>query len=195
MLKRIFYTFNVAIRYRHELKNAIINDCIDSLNSLELDIFLKNSTFNTYILAIDYDGVLSSHGKVEICKKSEQWLKDAINFPSIKNIYIYSNKPNMTRINYFKENFKEIKFLSNMKKKPYIDGISKIINEELVSPKAIIVIDDRLLTGILAAITAGTNFKYVKKPIRDFKNSFCKEIFFCTLRFLEKKIILLICKF
>ena len=75
--------------------------------------------------------------------------------------------------------------MSGVRKKPYPDGLLKIIQDEKIDPKLVCLIDDRLLTGILAAELAGTQAILITKPLSNFERHFFKECFFSILRALE----------
>jgi hypothetical protein len=47
-------------------------------------------------------------------------------------------------------------------------------------------VDDRLLTGILAAVLAGTTAVHITNPYRDYSCKTCSEICFDLLRAVER---------
>jgi uncharacterized protein len=57
---------------------------------------------------------------------------------------------------------------------------------EGIAPEMVLMVDDRLLTGILAAAIAGTSSLYIAKPLADFSSSAAKESVFALLRFVER---------
>ena len=63
-----------------------------------------------------------------------------------------------------------------------------VLKENNFLPKEILVIDDRLLTGVLAAIISKTQACLITKPYIDYKYRPVQEIVFCLIRKLERKI-------
>jgi uncharacterized protein len=150
--------------------------------------------FKEYIkvLALDFDGVLAPHGYPEPSGAMKLWLDKAHESGRFGRIYVYSNKPSESRKRYFQENYPEFSFVSNVRKKPYPDGLFKIMEQEGVAPESVLMVDDRLLTGILAAAIAGTSSLYIAKPLADFSYNPLKETVFATLRFVERWVIFVI---
>jgi uncharacterized protein len=63
---------------------------------------------------------------------------------------------------------------------------------EGVAPENVLMVDDRLLTGMLAAAVAGTSSLYIAQPLADFSYSPVKEAVFATLRSIERWVIFVI---
>ena len=58
-----------------------------------------------------------------------------------------------------------------------------------ISPKQMVLIDDRLATGCLAAEISGINAILITHPYQNFKKRPIHESFFNFLRWFEKKIL------
>nr|MBP9764408.1 hypothetical protein [Gammaproteobacteria bacterium] len=66
------------------------------------------------------------------------------------------------------------------------DTILSILQKTQVSPSELLVVDDRLLTGILAAIIAGVRGCYIVEPLVDLHKHLLSELFIMSLRKLER---------
>jgi predicted HAD superfamily phosphohydrolase YqeG len=141
------------------------------------------------VLVLDFDGVLSAHGELQPTKELHPWLHDAIKQFGSENIFVLSNKPMPSRIAYFKQHFPGVRYISAVKKKPYPDGLEKIITLTGQKPEALILVDDRLLTGGLAACIAKVPMIYINCPYINLLKRPIQELFFMSLRFLERLII------
>ncbi|WP_119329195.1 YqeG family HAD IIIA-type phosphatase [Cysteiniphilum halobium] len=141
-------------------------------------------------IALDFDGVLAAHGQPLPDKKILNWLKSLTDKYSEHHIFILSNKPTAQRAQYFATHFPNIRFIDEVAKKPYPDGLLKI--QELAPCKAheLVLVDDRLLTGCLACILAGSFPILVTNPYRNYARRPFQEGFFGLLRFIEKSIFL-----
>nr|WP_052471729.1 hypothetical protein [Coxiella burnetii] len=58
-----------------------------------------------------------------------------------------------------------------------------------MKPKAILVIDDRLTSGILSACLIGAKALLITKPFINYRAATIKELFFTAIRFIERKVI------
>ncbi|GAB4221878.1 MAG: haloacid dehalogenase [Francisella sp.] len=187
MIKRSFYTLKQMYKYRKKLYKLSQDNQIDSVINLS-ENFLKQQGIK--YLALDFDGVLASHGKHYMHSDVIVWLKDFIKkFPQDR-IFILSNKPTKERLEYFIANFPKIRFIDGVAKKPYPDGLKKIIKEVGCQASELALVDDRLLTGCLACLIAGCYPILVTKPYIDTDNYTKEEKFFKFLRYMEKKIFL-----
>jgi uncharacterized protein len=189
MFKRILYSCGSAVSYRRKLFTAAFSGGFGQLSDIDPAV-----DFPEYIkvLALDFDGVLAPHGYPEPTGAMKKWLDQADKSGRFSRIYVYSNKPSESRKRYFQENYPEFRFVSNVRKKPYPDGLYKIIELEGVAPECVLMVDDRLLTGTLAAAIAGTSSLYIAKPLADFSYNPVKEAVFATLRFVERWVIFVI---
>lgn len=183
MLARIYYALKNSIKYKYQISLVLEQKAVDSVDYITKSFLVKQKI---KCLILDFDGVLASHGELEMPLEKFEWLQKLIgNFPEVK-IYILSNKPNKQREHYFRQHFPSINFVSGVRKKPYPEGILKIIQLSKTNPENCIMVDDRLLTGILAAILASVQPCLIKKPVRNFQKRFIKESFFAFLRWFER---------
>ena len=146
------------------------------------------------ILILDFDGVLASHGEIYPARELRNWLYLCVEIFGARNIFILSNKPLVKRIDYFKQHYPGIRYVKEVKKKPYPNGLQKIISLTKKSPKSLMLVDDRLLTGCLAASIANVPVTYISKPYVCISKQPISELFFISLRFLENRLIRLYCK-
>ena len=185
MISRTIYSFDNLIKHRKGLLAVIKRNSVASVH-------LINISKTSSILALDFDGVLAPHGYSKPVEATATWLKEAVTSGRYRRVYIYSNKPTEARKTFFAELTPEIQFISNLRKKPYPDGLRHIAEIEGVTPSEIVMVDDRLLTGILAAIIAGTSKIYISQPLKDYSFNTVAEIFFTILRFSEIQLIKLL---
>ncbi len=182
-LIRFFYAIPCAIRHKFYLINIYSNFSIDSITDLKIEYLIEKKI---EALVLDFDGVLSPHGYDRPLSEVLTWLDYITKYKSRPEIFILSNNPSLVRFNYFKDNYPKIKFFVSKKKKPYPEGLQKICQENFLDPEKVIIVDDRLMTGVLAAANAGTKALFIRKPFRDFHSRPVKETFFSLLRFLDR---------
>jgi predicted HAD superfamily phosphohydrolase YqeG len=144
---------------------------------------------NIAVLVLDFDGVLAPHGYDKPLPEVAPWLKECAVAPCLKRIYIMSNKPTPQRERYFAEHHPKFRFVKGVRKKPYPDGLLNIIAAEAVTPRQVLLVDDRLLTGILATILAGTRCILVTRPYVDYACKSFSEAGFVLIRTLERAFI------
>lgn len=185
MLGRICFTLK-AMRLKKSKLSAFWheeNNKIKSLSDLPMNFCEKR---NIKVLVLDFDGVLAAHGEHRPIAKMHAWLETLMNqYPELK-VCVLSNNPLFSRQQFFKDHFASLIWISGVPKKPYPDGLLKIIHEFKVAPKEVCLIDDRLLTGILAAELAGVQAILVTKPVQAIGKHLFKECFFVFLRAAER---------
>jgi len=137
-------------------------------------------------VALDVDGVLTAYGEESVSLEIGNWLSQLVQVFGGNNVFILSNKPTANRIEYFSYNFRKIKSILPNNKKPYPDGIMEILQLKKINSKELLVIDDRLLTGILAAAIANASVLYVTKPLVCLTKRPIRELYFMLLRVLER---------
>ena len=76
---------------------------------------------------------------------------------------VYSNNLFAQRVQYIESEFPEMSIVPLTKKKPYIDDLSKLLQERELDPSQVLVIDDRLTSGILAACCLKANALLLKR--------------------------------
>lgn len=143
-------------------------------------------------LALDFDGVLSPHGASEPLPEVIAWLKHCCGTIGSGRVFILSNKPTPFRNEWFRCNFPGIRFISGTRKKPFPDGLNIIGKLSGVPLPAILMVDDRLLTGCLAALNAGARPCYIRQPYVLFSGRPLAELFFILLRSCERLFVRLI---
>jgi len=183
MLQRIVYTLKMLWRYRIALvdANQTAIDC--QTEQLSPQQFQHQGVTE---LVLDFDGVLSAHGDLQPLPAIESWLNQCVNVFGASHIFILSNKPMSQRIDYFAQHYAGIRFITGVQKKPYPDGLQAVIELTQQPPQTVILLDDRLLTGVLATYIAGTQHAYITQPYRNFKQHPVKEAFFQLLRYTER---------
>lgn len=137
-------------------------------------------------LALDFDGVLAHHGAACPLPEAVMWLTQASRVFGEDRLFILSNKPTEQRRIWFREHFPALRFVSGVAKKPHPDGLKKIGELAGVPLSSILMIDDRLLTGCLAALNAGSRPCWIHKPSVSYASRPFAECFFGLLRCIER---------
>ncbi len=185
LLKRIHFSLRMLHRYRHAL--AKIYDSSPRHLRLDQVSIATLKLKGVAVLVLDFDGVLAAHGEREPAEDLVPWLEACINSFGPKQVFILSNKPLESRIAYFKRY--GVRCIVDVKKKPYPDGLQKIIALSGQAAEAVMLVDDRLLTGALAACIAEVSVTYISHPIVLLSKRPVSELFFMTLRFWERGLI------
>jgi len=176
--------FSFGFRHRRQLAR-ILEETDEDCSALNLDPQkLKNDGIT--ILALDFDGVLSPHGSSAPLPEAQEWLDRCVAVFGGQNIFILSNKPTEERRYWFTRHFPAMRFIGSVRKKPFPDGLLKIREIAGSPPSSILMVDDRLLTGCLAAILAGARPAYIRAPSISFRQRPFAELFFMSLRSAER---------
>lgn len=188
MLSKILFTIKASWRNR-----AILGGYIRDRSQQIAEVCTLNSEVlssrGIKVLILDYDGVLAAHGCTAVDGPIAAWLAE-LNRDFVGMLYILSNNPTAARREYFRERYRRIQFVSGVRKKPYPDGILYIVGENPeVSPRDILLVDDRLFTGILAATLCGIQGLWVTKPLINLRGKFWAELWFMLLRWSEKVLV------
>ncbi len=178
-MNRFFYSLMQTWHYRHHLSQVRHADSIINLQPQHL------IDQGVRVLVLDFDGVLAAHGQTTPRQDVAQWLKTAVDVFGIEQIFILSNKPEQRRADYFAKHFPGLRFISGVRKKPYPDGLEKIIALSQMDFQQVLLVDDRLLTGVLAAQIAGVSVIHIQKPFVNCKKHPIAETFFMLLRRIE----------
>lgn len=187
MFQRIIYTIKQMLKHKKQISAVTGEHCMQSVIELNVEFLQKN---NIKIVALDFDGVLAAHGKSELDADVKIWLdKFALELGQEK-IFILSNKPTQKRLEYFQKHYPQIRFISGVAKKPYPDGLQRVVTTTGCKPEQVALVDDRLLTGCLACIIAGCYPILITKPFVDYENYSTSEKFFNFLRKWEQKFFL-----
>jgi HAD superfamily phosphatase (TIGR01668 family) len=176
--------FTLGFRCRRELSRILAKTPPEaSILTIDPEVLKKQGIV---ALALDFDGVLAPHGASAPLPEAAAWIKRCEEVFGGDQIFILSNKPTYIRIQWFAENFPAIRFISDVRKKPYPDGLKKTGELSGVPLSSILMVDDRLLTGCLAAIVAGARPCYIRRPFVSFKQHPLAELFFTLLRAAER---------
>ncbi len=184
-MKKMLYALVMAWKYR---KNLADYRCLSALQKREVitlnPFSLKQEGVKLMIL--DFDGVLAAFGETIISPPIENWVIRCRDIFGFGNIFILTNRPTQERQQYLSERLPGVEFFWASRKKPYPDGILSIMHLKAVAPAEVLVIDDRLLTGILAAVLANVRGCYITEPLVSFRKRPIRELFFVLLRTIER---------
>lgn len=176
--------FTDGFRRRGELASLIRETPAETSIALLDPEGLKQSGIRA--LALDFDGVLAHHGAPAPLPEAIAWLQQCETVFGGDKIYILSNKPTDGRRRWFAEHFPALRFISGVRKKPFPDGIKKSGELAGVPLSSVLMVDDRLLTGCLAALNAGARPCYIRRPTVSFCSRPVAELFFLFLRVVER---------
>jgi uncharacterized protein len=143
------------------------------------------------VLALDFDGVLAPHGAVLPLPEVVAWLRRCALILGEEKLFILSNRPDKLRVDYFRRTFPLAHVIAGVRKKPYPDGLLRIMELSGATPEEVVLLDDRLLTGVLAACLAGTGVVYITAPYLSLAKRPVMEVFFMLLRSAERRFIAL----
>jgi len=184
LLKRVFFTFYMLFRHRQALIN-LYHQSLSLHQVLHLSPrHLKQQGIN--VLVLDFDGVLAAHGELSPLQELHAWLHDCLNTFGRGQVFILSNQPLYRRVAYFNRHYAGVQCVVNVRKKPYPDGLEKILALTGQPAHTVMLVDDRLLTGALAACLAKVRFAYVRQPYCDWSKRPLQELLFAILRVLER---------
>jgi HAD superfamily phosphatase (TIGR01668 family) len=187
MFKRLTYTISKMLKHKKQISAVKDEHCLESVTQLTVE-FLNDQKIK--FVALDFDGVLAAHGKSDLNVEVKNWLDGFAKDFGQENIFILSNKPTQVRLEYFQNHYPQIRFISGVAKKPYPDGLQKVIEIVACKPIDVALVDDRLLTGCLACIISGCYPILITKPFVDYDNYSTSEKFFSFLRKWEQKLFL-----
>ncbi len=181
---RILDGFTLGFRHRTALRRLLDTTPPETF-ILTLDPETLRSS-GVQALALDFDGVLAGHGFPVPLPEAVAWMKRCEAAFGGDKVFILSNKPTEGRKSWFAEHFPAMRFISGVRKKPYPDGLKKTGELAGVPLSSIMMIDDRLLTGCLAALVAGARPGYIRHPFASFSSRPMAELFFWMLRAAER---------
>ena len=182
--------FSLGFRHRRELigllEGTLANTCILNLDPAAL----KSSGISA--LALDFDGVLAHHDAPAPLPEAIEWMKRCEAVFGGGRIFVLSNKPTEGRRQWLADNFPALRFIAGVRKKPFPDGLNKARELAGVPLSHILMVDDRLLTGCLAALVAGARPCYIRHPYTSFRHHPFAELFFMLLRRTERCLVTII---
>ena len=185
MINRIKYALRMAFRYRKALSAYRRDEESQRQSILNLDPEHLRAT-GIKRIALDFDGVLAAHGGTEIGLEIRHWLNHCIQTFGLGHVFIVTIKPSTERAKYFSTHFSGVEFIFPKRKKPYPDSLLSILEKTKMNPSELLVVDDRLLTGILAAIIVGARGCYITQPLVNVYKHSLSEFFIMSLRQLER---------
>jgi predicted HAD superfamily phosphohydrolase YqeG len=188
--RHILAGFSLGFRYRHPLAD-LLRTTPPGQTILELDPEQFAAT-GICAIALDFDGVLAPHGAAVPLPETIAWMTRCAAAIGGERMFILSNKPTDERRSWFADHFPTLRFISGVRKKPYPDGLLKTAQLADVPPAAILMVDDRLLTGCLAALHAGARPCYIRTPYASFSHAPLAETVFALLRRTERYFIRLV---
>lgn len=176
--------FSLGFHHRRQLR-ALLASTPSNTGILQLDPEVLHAS-GVAALALDFDGVLAHHGAPEPLPEAVAWMRRCEGVFGGERIFILSNKPTEGRRQWFAEQFPAMRFISGVRKKPYPDGLNKTGELAGVPLSSVMMVDDRLLTGCLAALGAEARCCYIRQPYISFKHRPMAELFFILLRWAER---------
>lgn len=179
--------FSLGFHHRRQLRELLESTPSNS-SILGLDPEGLHSS-GVAALALDFDGVLAHHAAPVPLPEAVAWMKRCETVFGDDRIFILSNKPTDERRKWFAEQFPAMRFISGVRKKPYPDGLNKTGELAGVPLSSIMMVDDRLLTGCLAALVAGARPCYILSPYACFTYRPFAELFFWSLRGMERLLV------
>ena len=181
-MNHVLYGLIAGHRYRRQLGRLFAESPVQGTTDVDLARLRQDGA---RALVFDFDGVLAPHAAEFPLEETRGVLARALDLFGSGHVYILSNKPSAARRDFFAQYFPGIAFIGGVRKKPYPDGLQKVAELGGYDPSAIVLLDDRLLTGGLASLLADTKFSYISRPYADFSRNFLKEFFFAVLRRFE----------
>lgn len=182
-IKRLVYSIQMGWRHRKQLQQICQNTPKIQLFKLIPEQLQQQGI---KVLVLDFDGVLAAHGEIFPTKECQTWLQQCVKVFGVAQIFILSNKPLPSRIEYFANYFNGVRCVAGVRKKPYPDGLQQIIKLSGCAPQHILLADDRLLTGILAGCIAQVQVSYITQPYIQLFRRPVRESFFSFLRVSER---------
>lgn len=188
MLARIRYALAACYTHRKQLLAFLADNRLQqtTVTKLSPDILAQ---LGIEVLVLDFDGVLASHAELHPRPEVLVWLENFVAEWQPRKIFILSNKPTKERQAYFSQHFPALKFIVAKRKKPYPDGLQEICQISGTSVQKIMVVDDRLATGIIAAIANGMHGCWITQPYVNVAARPIRETGFMFLRWLERNLI------
>lgn len=182
----ICHAIQTLCRSWHAFRNLYLKAQMQQASSITCLNLPQLQNRGIKAIILDFDGVLAAYKAKIVAPPQYNWLKDCVRQYGTNRVFILSNNPNTTRKKYFAAHFPEITFLVPQRKKPYPDGILQVMDSTDLPGNAILMVDDRLLTGIMAAYSAKVLSCFISKPLVDYRQNPVHEGYFSLLRQLEQ---------
>jgi uncharacterized protein len=185
MISMLKYLVTMFVRRRACLK-SVMSDPNTLLNKVE-DLHAERlKQLDIKLLALDFDGVLSYHGAERPSDSVINWLQQLDVTFSLENVCIYSNNLFSARVDFLNHYFPTMKIIYYTKKKPYPDDLLREMQRRNLAPGDILVVDDRLTSGILSACIIGAKAMVVRSPVVNYQKDTIKEYYFRIVRIFER---------
>ncbi len=179
---RIAYSLRMFVRHRHAVA-ALCQQGVDEARQLVPEQLYQRGI---RVLILDFDGVLAPHADPYPLPCLHPWILDCLRVFGTAQVFVLSNKPMPIRIAHFAATYPGLRWVQAARKKPYPDGLQQVLAETGVPAPQVLLLDDRLLTGMLACCLAGTQGIYIRRPYVNWRHNPIREWFFMTLRGLER---------
>jgi HAD superfamily phosphatase (TIGR01668 family) len=136
-------------------------------------------------LILDFDGVMSVYEGDAPLPEVDTWLSAAQKIFG-DAVFVLTNLPSPARQTLFERRYPGIHLLCVARKKPYPDGINVVLEKTGFEAHQLLMVDDRLLTGIVLAASMGVRGCWVIKPYQNFDLHPMKERFVSVLRWFDQ---------
>lgn len=186
---RTVYALREAREHRHDLCRIARASTVGDVRELTAQGL---RAMGVDLLILDYDGVLAPHGRARPDDEVRPWLRECVD--ALEHTVILSNRVCPERDGHLIDTYPGLRIATAARKKPYPDGILRILAETGVPATRTLIVDDRLLTGCLAGVLAGCGVRWLIHARRDLRGNPRQEIGFAVLRWLERGLISLWCR-
>ena len=188
-LIRSLYAFRKMWQQRHalaQLRAGQLGYLCQSLHHLDWSRLTKQGV---EVIVLDFDGVLAPYGQTEV---DEDCFGLMANLLEQFKVYVLTNKPFPERMKALNARFPALHLMTGVRRKPYPDGLIAIQKHASIEFNKMLVVDDRLLTGILASLIVGAKVVYAYPARKNYQAHFLKEMGFQFLRVLERALVFVI---
>jgi HAD superfamily phosphatase (TIGR01668 family) len=136
------------------------------------------------VLVLDFDGVLAPHNATTVTAEVTGWLERCVACFGRERVLILSNNPLPARITLFTSPLLPI-FWQTRYYKPFPYSLRAIVSRTRCRKQQVLVIDDRLTSGVLAASLLGIPALWLACPRVAWRRYALAEIGFWCVRKLE----------
>lgn len=178
---RWLFALKEGWKHRRALK-SFLNNPARAIPSLHAITPKKLDEAGVAILILDFDGVLAPHGACDLDQETLSWLQGLALVIGEQRLAILTNNPLPKRLAFLKQHFPLIHVVQQVRKKPYPDGILEVVSYRGVERHQVLLVDDRLLTGLLASCLAYSRAWYFYPPKQNYWRHPLKELGFSLLR-------------
>lgn len=184
---RTWFALKQGWRWRKALKRSLTAEhSVDSVCQITATMLRAR---HVRCLVLDFDGVMASHAETAVHADVATWLSDLAKEWPLTDVVVLSNKPFSERINALKASFPDIHFVQGVAPKPFPNGLLEIAKQRHLSTDELLLVDDRIGTGMLAIVLAGAQGLLVLQPYQNYCKRPFKELFFSLLRKMERTLL------